>query len=91
MKAAEQRARLILIAILLSIAGCENQAVGTSDTSNRQIQVDNLFSHDGCTIYRFHDGGYLHYYAKCDNSAEVTNRYSCGKSCTIEDSIRTDR
>ena len=69
-----------LIAALAS-SGCLAQPIMTTQTSNPGIQVDLLFEHDGCRMYRFMDGGY-HYFARCDGmgpSATVLPD-KCGKA-----------
>ncbi len=73
-----------LIAALLAaalVASCggkpeESRAVGVD------FQVDKLFTVDGCTVYRFTDGGYYRYFTNCAGS--VSWRESCGKHCTRE-------
>lgn len=38
---------------------------------------------DGCTVYRFVDGG-THYFTRCGDKVTTTKNYteSCGKACT---------
>ena len=38
---------------------------------------------DGCTVYRFVDGG-THYFARCGGTVTTTKNYTenCGKACT---------
>jgi hypothetical protein len=69
---------LIGLAILALCAGCVRRAE-TVEQVNAEYKVDTLFSKDGCTVYRFHDGGYR-YFTNCVGSTEW--RVSCGKNCT---------
>lgn len=59
--------KIVVIAVLsvVSLNGCEVDAVSTSRTDNADVQVDKLFTHDGCTVYRFEDYGNHHYFVKC--------------------------
>jgi hypothetical protein len=70
---------------LLGLAGCMEikPAAETSQTNNAAIQVDTLFTKDGCTVYRFEDGGRNRYFVRCDNGQTRTEwTESCGKNCT---------
>lgn len=69
--------------------------IATTPTNNAAIPVDKLFTHEGCTVYRFRDAGYSHYYAKCaGGTASTDTAYSetCGKGCskTVVDRIQTE-
>lgn len=67
---------LALVIFLPSIACKEKPAEATVFTSNKSIQVDRLFSHDGVTIYRFQDQGHTVYYAvPYKGPLELTNLY----------------
>jgi hypothetical protein len=76
--------------VTAALAGCVNDPVATSPSNNPDMQVDMLFSHDGCTVYRFRDITY-HYYVRCHDarSAETLSTRSCGKSCSYEEAIQT--
>ena len=69
------------ILLMLSLAGCMTEPLATVPTNNAGIQVDLLFQHDGCNVYRFRDVTY-HYFAKCNgagpNASVLPDR--CGKS-----------
>lgn len=75
---------LALVAACL-LAGCGADAVSTAPTDNAQIKVERLFDHDGCTVYRFNDGG-TRYFVKCRDGStrtEWSETYPCGKTtCT---------
>ncbi len=66
---------LVLTAIL---TGCDKHPLSTSQTGNSEIQVDKLFEHDGCSVYRFEDAGHNVYYTDCTSTAWSQN---CGKNC----------
>lgn len=70
---------MILAALLV---GCGKEANVSERTNNSQIVVDTLFTHDGCTVYRFHDVRTV-YYAKCTGgNANVTYSTTSGKTST---------
>lgn len=65
----------------LATSGCVTTPMTRTQTANPEIQVDLLFEHDGCRVYRFMDVGY-HYFARCDgapgpNASMLPDR--CGK------------
>lgn len=35
------------------------------ESSNSDVEVELLFEHDGCKVYRFFDGGSAKYYTDC--------------------------
>lgn len=76
---------------LFLIAGCDANPVSTQSTNNPKVQVDLLFVHDGCAVYRFYDGGEGHYYAVCGRGLNVTtsSEQPCGKGCVREEQIST--
>lgn len=69
---------LIILAVAL-LTGCFKPAE-TSTSAGREFVVDKLFTHEGCTVYRFYDGGNSRYYTNCQGS--TTWREGCGKNCT---------
>lgn len=84
----------VLVALVLLVA-CEADPVARHGTNNADVQLDTLFTRDGCTVYRFSDAGNLHYFARCEAaSAEVigTRRESCGKNCShvVDENIRAE-
>ncbi len=72
---------LACIASIATLTGCVTQPIATTPTNNAEIEVDLLFEHDGCRVYRFRDMGY-HYFAHCEgpgrNASVLPDR--CGKS-----------
>ena len=80
----ERGVRPLALLVACLLAGCGADAVSTP-TDNAQIKVERLFSHDGCTVYRFYDGG-TRYFVKCRDGSTRTEwreSYQCGKTtCT---------
>ena len=75
----------------LVVAGC-TKAPEYSSPAGREFVVDRLFTHEGCTMYRFSDGGYPRYFAKCDGdsvTAQTEWREACGKNCARQEGITT--
>ena len=76
----------------LAVAGC-SKAPEYSSPAGREFVVDTLFTHEGCTMYRFSDGGYPRYFAKCDGDsvmAQTEWREGCGKNCVRQSEIITN-
>jgi hypothetical protein len=65
--------------LILALVGCTKQAE-TSSAAGREFVVDKLFTHEGCTVYRFDDGGRSRYFTNCSGS--TTWAENCGKNCT---------
>lgn len=76
--------------ILCSLSGCKKPAE-SSTSVGVEFRVDRLFTHDGCTVYRFYDGGRSRYFAKCDGAttSRVEWNESCGKTCTRPADVQT--
>jgi len=80
---------LILVLTALSSAGCVAEPVAAYGTDNSAIDVHQLFTHDGCTVYRFRDASF-HYYVTCARGpAQTMTQVSCGKNCVREEAIVT--
>ena len=77
---------------VLAVAGCQ-KAPEYSSPAGREFVVDKLFTHEGCTMYRFSDGVYLRYFAKCNgDSATAQTEWSerCGNNnCVRQREITT--
>jgi hypothetical protein len=72
---------LFSAAIVTMLAGCSGPAEQTTTPSNPEYRVERLFTHEGCTVYRFRDNGTKHY-VTCDNRHTSTNWTElCGKGC----------
>lgn len=75
----------------LTVAGC-TKAPEYSSPAGREFVVDKLFTHEGCTMYRFLDGGFSRYFAKCDGDSATTRtegRERCGNHCVRPSEITT--
>ena len=72
------------LAISILLSGCAKQAEQVSSAGVGGIEVARLFTHDGCTVYRFGDAGRFVYFSKCSEKSEVfwNEVHSCGKNCT---------
>ena len=82
--------RSIVFAVcLITLAGCAAEAVQISATENRDIATELLFTHDGCRIYRFHDGAMPVYSADCRGPASTAWNVSCGRNCTRPMTVST--
>ena len=76
----------------LVVAGC-NKVPEYSSPAGREFVVDTLFTHEGCTMYRFSDGGNSRYFAKCDGdsvTAQTEWGEGCGKNCVRQRGITTN-
>ena len=62
---------LIIIIAVLFLGACAKDPESTKRVGIA-FQVDKLFTHEDCTLYRFSDMGYPRYYAKCEKEATVS-------------------
>lgn len=80
-----------LLALLVAACVQTMPPVRESNTNNTEAVVDELFTHAGCTVYRFVDNNRYHYFAKCagSTSTETTRVEHCGRGCvnTVSDVI----
>ena len=72
---------LLCVFALLVLAACTKPAE-TSTPANANFAVDTLFTHHGCTVYRFYDGGHARYFTDCKGQTSWSE--TCGKNCTRE-------
>lgn len=54
---------LIILFLLLMLIGCRRNA--QSITPRGDFEVEFLFEHDGCKVYRFIDDGRPRYFSNC--------------------------
>lgn len=81
---------LIISLVVFSVYGCARDAEQVSKSTNPEFYVSKLFEFDGCTVYRFYDGGAYKYYTKCGGlSSSASWTESCGKGCSKEVSNAT--
>lgn len=80
--------RILMVAIALALVACEKPPEQTKAVGNG-FNVERLFTHEGCTVYRFDDGGRYRYYTKCDTQSNVSWQEYCGKSCSKNVAIST--
>lgn len=74
--------RILPVILLFLVSGCATQIPlheGKSQ-NNKTYEVDYLFEHDGCKVYRFYDRGNYVYFTNCrgetivkTDSTEVRN------------------
>ena len=83
---------IIILTSVVVLLGCQKPAE-SSASAGVDFRIDRLFTHDGCTLYRFKDAGDLRYFSRCDgaDSAEVSWHESCGKGCSRQMSVPTAR
>lgn len=84
---------LVAIAMIGLVAACNKDPVKVANSSNAQIQVEELFTYKGCTMHRFRDDRAV-YFMICPKddarTAEVDWNESCGKNCVRPMSVRTE-
>lgn len=90
------RAAITLAALVLLVGCMEAKQAESSSAAGIEFRVDRLFTHDGCTVYRFTDAGYNRYFTRCDGSVSSdvswSDSYQCGKArCTRPMNVPTAR
>jgi hypothetical protein len=79
--------KTLITILLVSVALVACSKPPESSVTKGQFKVETLFTNEGCTVYRFEDGGHDVYYTNC--RGETSNSYSCGKGCTHTDHTTT--
>ncbi len=74
---------LTVACFALLATGCDKDTIAITQSTNSKVPVGKLFELDGCTVYRFADGGRNHYYTVCGNAVTTSEARleSCGKNC----------
>lgn len=60
---------VLLSAVVLGLGACEVQVpiASTKAVNNKTYNVEYLFEHEGCKVYRFRDEGHYVYFTNCKN------------------------
>jgi hypothetical protein len=69
----------LLLLFTLVLAGCAGEPEQSISVS-KDFKVDRLFTHEGCTVYRFEDGGYLRYFTNCHGGTSWSTTHHNGKT-----------
>ncbi|MFJ2549560.1 hypothetical protein ACIOVF_24280 [Pseudomonas sp. NPDC087612] len=78
--------RLALCLLLLAtLAGCREPDKPAATVVAGTYKVDKLFTVDGCTVYRFLDGGGYKYFTNCSGTTAWSE--DCGKGCDPQKGI----
>lgn len=75
--------KILIFLAALVLTGCVKEPE-EAKSAGKEFTVKTLFTHEGCTVYRFFDGNYR-YFTNCKGRAEWTE--SCGKNCTRHQSV----
>lgn len=73
---------LAIVTGVMVLDACEQDAMEAARPPGSAFVVEKLFTHDGCTVYRFSDGSHSRYFARCGSTASTSWSESCGKNCT---------
>ena len=60
-----------------------------SSTDNQGIQVAELFTHKGVTVFRFYDAGRWVYFTSKAGDVTATHTEHCGKCCVRAVNVET--
>ena len=69
---------VLLVAAAVLLTACNRDPESTQSVG-LGFKVETLFTVDGCTVYRFADGGYK-YFTNCRGNTQWQE--NCGKACT---------
>jgi hypothetical protein len=65
--------KILLLLIIVSILSCKGKAI--EQTSNGDFEVEYLFEKDGVKVYRFWDGGSVHYFTNKGETISKKGKY----------------
>jgi hypothetical protein len=63
--------------------------VSVSSTDPQEIQVADLFTHNGVTVFRFYDSGRWVYFTSKAGDVTATHTEHCGKGCVRGVNVET--
>lgn len=68
----------LLLILIISLYSCATGVpiAMVSAANNKTYQVDYLFEHDGCKVYRFYDHGEYVYFTNCTGEVTTMKRDS---------------
>jgi len=75
------------IALIALIASCK-EPLSKQQTNNTEYEVNLLFEHDGCKVYRFYDNGYR-YFVVGPNKSSLSWDVQEGKNNRVSYEIQT--
>lgn len=84
--------KLMIVAAIL-LAGCGPEEAEEKKQVNKNFVVERLFTHEGCTVYRFYDNDLSRYFSDCRGKVSSEWTESCGKNCSrlVESEVETVR
>jgi hypothetical protein len=83
------KATLLLLAAILTISCARSKPKEKHLPDGTDIEVELLFEHDGCKVYRFWDKQYI-YYTDCRGQTQSFHTKHTGKtSVTVTDFVST--
>lgn len=84
---------IVIVVGLLLLPGCQGEGQPVEAEQNYgDYKVKKLFTVDGCSVYRFHDG-LTEYFTSCQGGTQWDEHHYCGKGCYTHEhkQIPTDR
>ncbi len=85
-----KKSTLTTLLTLAMLAGCTENIPEKAQPAGINFVVETLFTHEGCTVYKFKDSLTSKYYAKCEApQSSIMWTESCGKSCSREMHVPT--
>lgn len=75
-----------LVVVLGSCAFMTQPIASSTPENNKTYQVDYLFEHEGCKVYRFTDMGSYVYFTNC--SGEITNIKNDSTQTRVTNKVR---
>lgn len=72
-----------LVTVSAILVGCGKPAESMT-VKGAGFEVEKLFTHEDCTVYRFEDAGQYRYYTNCKAANQSTTMWNegCGKNCS---------
>lgn len=78
---------LILMTALIALSACQKEAETVQRVGASGVDVEKLFTFEGCSVYRFQDDRTV-YFTNCSGSTQYAE--NCGKNCTINRQVNGD-
>ena len=88
-KGLKMKTLVSILVVAASLAAC-SKPPEASTSAGKEFVVEKLFTHEGCTVYRFSDDRTV-YYTKCgeEKISDTSWTTFCGKGCSKQVNVST--
>lgn len=82
---------LLVVLIFGFVLGCKESPKPVSVEQASNYEVQKLFEHDGCKVFKFYDGGYPRYFTNCTETISSITRRTGKTSTAVIETVRNEK